>query len=321
MPVALCRFDSLKSQWEKMRTVQTGMSLIKTVRTKTIRKYCELLTEKFISQGISEPKQSAEYIIAYILGRKTLSGVNRSGLVPKEKLSWVDSLAQKRLRHMPLQYIVKEWDFRDLTLQLLPPVFIPRPETENLVSLALCDPQVLASRQFIEVGCGSGAICISLLRSLPSVCCTAVDCSEAACHLTYQNAQRYGVSDRLLILNETWNSDIVSKLRTSERNYDFLISNPPYIPAGDIQKLPPEISKYEDLRALCGGSDGLDVVREILAVTPQLVKQNGSIWLEVDLSHPPAIQHMLNGSDQIKYVQSHNDFTDRPRFCHLQILQ
>lgn len=165
---------------------------------------------------------------------------------------------------------------------------------------------------------------------LSQICCTAVDCSEAACHLTYQNAQRYGVSDRLLILNETWSlglslfyfssvltdtnrytqlilpsiniqyfcyhilfiskylllnfirnlkillafslviccfrklqliivlnilslstvsewfgfTDIISKLRTNERNYDFLISNPPYIPAGDIEKLPPDISKY-----------------------------------------------------------------------------
>lgn len=73
-----------------------------------------------------------------------LSGVNRSELVPKERLSWVDRLAEKRLHHMPLQYIVKEWDFRDLTLQLLPPVFIPRPETEVQKALLYCFSKIFS---------------------------------------------------------------------------------------------------------------------------------------------------------------------------------
>ncbi|XP_034633317.1 MTRF1L release factor glutamine methyltransferase isoform X2 [Trachemys scripta elegans] len=111
----------------------------------------------------------------------------------------------KRLQRMPVQYVLGEWDFRELTLKMRPPVFIPRPETEELVSLVLEEelqrsgsPAVIAGHQcptvvphpvILEIGCGSGAIALSLLSKLPKSRVIAVDKEEAAVNLTRENAQ------------------------------------------------------------------------------------------------------------------------------------
>ncbi|KTG47445.1 hypothetical protein cypCar_00003337 [Cyprinus carpio] len=111
--------------------------------------------QHFTLHGISEPLLSSQYIISHVLGEKTVS------------FSQIT---------MPVQYVIEEWDFRDLTLKMRPPVFIPRPETEELVSLVLEDSRLIQGESHrtdlrcLEVGCGSGAISLSLLHSIPQVC-------------------------------------------------------------------------------------------------------------------------------------------------------
>ncbi|MED6268584.1 hypothetical protein CHARACLAT_023935 [Characodon lateralis] len=131
----------------------------------------------FEEKGVTEPEHSSQYIIAHLLGAKTMEGVEPQRLtefLSKEKTEQVWQLCTRRLSRMPLQYIIEEWDFRDLTLKMRPPVFIPRPETEELVELVLTDLQkdpgaAEAHQTCLEVGCGSGAISLSLLKSLPQV--------------------------------------------------------------------------------------------------------------------------------------------------------
>ncbi|KAG8271642.1 HemK methyltransferase member 1 [Homalodisca vitripennis] len=119
----------------------------------------------------------------------------------------IRTLCECRLARMPVQYIIKEWDFRDLQLTMSPPVFIPRPETEQLVDLVLeaAPPDGL----FLEIGCGSGAICLSLLKALPKARVVAVDQSKMACQLTSDNALRNDLTSNLQIIQneeqETFN--------------------------------------------------------------------------------------------------------------------
>lgn len=82
--------------------------------------------------------------------------------------------------------------------------------------------------------------------------------------------------------------------------------------------LQPEVSRYEDMGALHGGLDGLDVVKRILCLSPGLLKPDGSVWLEVDISHPQQINQWISTRDLgLKYSATCNDFTERPRFCHI----
>lgn len=140
---------------------------------------------------------------------------------------------------MPVQYIIGQWDFRDLRLKMVPPVFIPRPETEELVELILQQVDITKKMKILEIGCGSGAISLSLLKSLPAVECIAIDQSKLACRLTMDNAQSLNLSQRLKIFKHKINSNTLPDEIGS--NFDLIVSNPPYVPTREMRQLEPEI--------------------------------------------------------------------------------
>nr|XP_037859802.1 MTRF1L release factor glutamine methyltransferase isoform X6 [Chlorocebus sabaeus] len=158
-------------------------------------------TRVFEKRGIPEARESSEYIVAHVLGAKTFQSL-RPALwtqpLTSQQLQCIQELSSRRLQRMPVQYILGEWDFQGLSLRMVPPVFIPRPETEELVEWVL---EEVAQRSYavgspgspliLEVGCGSGAISLSLLSQLPQSRVIAVDKGEAAISLTHENAQSY----------------------------------------------------------------------------------------------------------------------------------
>ncbi|KAF3689988.1 HemK methyltransferase family member 1 [Channa argus] len=229
----------------------------------------------FEKRGVTETEHSCNYIIAHLLGAKTVESLERGKLtefLSREKVEQVWKLCTRRLSRMPVQYVIEEWDFRDLTLKMKPPVFIPRPETEELVDLVLTDLQKKAGtggdtqHTCLEVGCGSGAISLSLLKSLPQLKAIALDKCQAAVNLTMENALR-----------------------------------------------------FEDHAALDGGKDGLQVIRQILTLSPQILSNHGRVYLEVDPRHPLLIQPWVEAHvEGLHYMETRHDITGRPRFCILQ---
>lgn len=139
---------------------------------------------------------------------------------------------------MPIQYVIREWDFRNLTLEMRPPVFIPRPETEQLVDLVLTELNTNPIEEVLELCCGSGAISIALLKENPDITVIAVDKSEEACSLTRDNAKRYGVDSRINIIQMDINEISPEYF---DKKFDVIVSNPPYVPSGDMLHLQPEI--------------------------------------------------------------------------------
>uniref|UniRef100_A0A8C3F9P5 HemK methyltransferase family member 1 n=1 Tax=Chrysemys picta bellii TaxID=8478 RepID=A0A8C3F9P5_CHRPI len=147
----------------------------------------------FEANGIPEAQESSEYIVSYVLGAKTFHSLGAGSLstpLTLEQRQQIQQLSMKRLQRMPVQYVLGEWDFRELTLKMRPPVFIPRPETEELVSLVLEEELQRSGSPAVLIGCGSGAIALSLLSKLPKSRVIAVDKEEAAVNLTKENAQR-----------------------------------------------------------------------------------------------------------------------------------
>ncbi|XP_038626902.1 MTRF1L release factor glutamine methyltransferase isoform X3 [Tachyglossus aculeatus] len=239
---------------------------------------------------------------------------------------------------MPVQYIFGEWDFQDLTLKMVPPVFIPRPETEELVNLVLKEkslknmesmeaapsfhqlPDFPTGPLILEVGCGSGAISLSLLSKLPQSRVIAVDKSEAAVRLTRENAQRLHLQDRIRIIH----LDISSRMNWQQLipwgPVDLVVSNPPYVFQSDMAHLAAEILSYEDPGALDGGEDGMKVIRDILSLTPWLLKNFGSVFLEVDPRHPELVGNWLPSQPDLflSLSATHTDFCGKPRFLHIQ---
>lgn len=284
----------------------------------------------FEEKGIPEARESSEYIVAHVLGAKTFQSL-RPGLWTQPLTPWqlqcIQELSSYRLQRMPVQYILGEWDFQGLNLKMAPPVFIPRPETEELVESVLEEvtqgPCVVGAEGgplILEVGCGSGAISLSLLSRLPQSRVTAVDKGEAAVCLTRENAQRLRLQDRIQIvpfdvtLVESWAHLL------PWGPVDLVVSNPPYVFHRDMEKLAPEILRYEDPVALDGGEEGMDIITHILALAPQLLKDSGSVFLEVDPQHPELIGSWLQSQPDLSLhlVAVRRDFCGRPRFLHIK---
>uniref|UniRef100_A0A1A8NA63 peptide chain release factor N(5)-glutamine methyltransferase n=1 Tax=Nothobranchius rachovii TaxID=451742 RepID=A0A1A8NA63_9TELE len=289
----------------------------------------DVWAKHFEEEGVIEPEQSSQFIIAHLLGAKTKECLERKRLtefLSCEKTEQVWRLCTRRLSRMPVQYIIGEWDFRDLTLKLRPPVFIPRPETEELVELVLTDLQresragvgSAAQETCVEVGCGSGAISLSLLKSLPRLKVFALDQSQDAVELTRENALRLGLQDRLQVsrVDVMKDADRVLSLCSSA---SALVSNPPYLFSEDLQSLEPEIYRFEDHAALDGGEDGLTVIKQILTLAPLILSNHGRVYLEVDPRHPPLIRQWAEENvEELRFVETRRDTSGRPRFCILQ---
>ncbi|KAJ7424756.1 HemK methyltransferase family member 1 [Willisornis vidua] len=271
----------------------------------------------------------------------------------------IQQLSKKRLERMPVQYVLGEWDFQDLTLKMRPPVFIPRPETEDLVSLVVEEesqkcansglgiPVPVPHPVILEIGCGSGAIALSLLCKLPQSQVIAVDKEKAAVDLTRENAHRTDVCQVVLLLSggstssgcsglplpegapelesqyafESWIPVFVGIVKGSAKQLllwgpmDVIVSNPPYVFHEDMASLDAEILRYEDLDALDGGDDGMRVIKTILALAPSLLKDSGSVFLEVDPRHPNMVEHWLQAHPDLLLTLRaiHKDFCGKPR--------
>lgn len=246
---------------------------------------------------------------------------------------------------MPVQYILGNWEFYGLEFKCKPPVLIPRPETEELVEMAVTDIMSSFSEdgssfagRVLDVGCGSGVVGVSVLAALHSEGiasrCTAIDINPHAIALSNSNA------DIILAQYRICRSEYVCLLKSFRDfaadsahwgQFSCIISNPPYIPSADLQGLSPEVIDYESHLALDGGWDGLDIVKEILQFAPTLLSPTGTlkIWLEVSHTHPQLILDQLDEYNVIlsKYNVQYDigacklfkDLTGMPRFVCLAV--
>ncbi|XP_041779967.1 MTRF1L release factor glutamine methyltransferase [Anopheles merus] len=291
-----------------------------TTTTSTVRGTQERWMQRFESESIPEPETSIVNIIAHVLD---LSGPGEVGnhqnsALNEAQMAKIEQLCQCRLARMPIQYIVREWDFRDLTLKMVPPVFIPRPETEELVELILQQMDTQRETLFLEIGCGTGAISLSLLKHAPKSSAIAIDQSRYACELTRENAETVGLHERLRIFKHKVVDDLPAEL--GGQKFDMIVSNPPYVPSVLIPTLDPEVKIYEDLRALDGGNDGLTVIKAILRIAGRHLAKDGVLWLEVDSAHPPIIEEFLSKHGELmglRFLASYKDLFQKDRFVEI----
>ncbi|MBQ6925188.1 MAG: peptide chain release factor N(5)-glutamine methyltransferase [Kiritimatiellae bacterium] len=215
----------------------------------------------------------------------------------------------------PVQYVIGEWDFRCLTLATDARALIPRPETEQLVQLALDERDVWEKPEprLCDVGTGTGCIALSFAVERPQCRCTAVDVDEAALSLARENAVRCGVADRVEFrLGRNCDG-------AAEASLDAVVSNPPYIASRVVDGLPPLIRDHEPRRALDGGADGLDIVREVVNDAAIALRPGGWCFLEIGDEQGEAVRGILEdaGFSRIAVL---SDFAGLTRFAKGRIV-
>ncbi len=258
-------------------------------RTPTVIEAVKMSEGYLEKHGVESARLSAEHLLAKALGCTRLDLYLRfAETLGEPVLDEYRSDLRKRARRIPLQYILGEVEFSSLTFRMAEDVFIPRPETELLVELA---GELMSGREavrFIEFGTGSGAISGALASAGPAWTGIAFDISPVAAALAAANIEALGVSDRVEVLV----SDGFGEFAEAG-TFDLVVSNPPYIPAGDIEGLQAEVSSWESRTALDGGTDGLDFYPVIARQGFRLLRPGGAIAVEIGHGQGSAVTGIL----------------------------
>jgi release factor glutamine methyltransferase len=263
-------------------------------------------TRAFEAAEIESARVDAELIVAFVMG------VSRGELQTKvimgesfEDPAKVFEFFERRAAREPLQHLTGEAYFRNLTLKVGKGVFVPRPETELLTSLAIDAAAKFDDPTVIDLCAGSGAIGIAIATELPTAKVFAVEKSEDAFGYTKANYEALAPHATVIL------GDATDAFQELNGQVQVVVSNPPYIPAAMVP-IYPEVALHDPALALYSGEDGLDLIRVISKRAQQLLVPGGTIAMEhADLQSEAVVQLLL--ADGWREVVDHKDFNGRPR--------
>jgi release factor glutamine methyltransferase len=236
----------------------------------TAREALASSSDRLAAAGVGSPRVDAEILLAHVLGlQRSELVLEQARQLTEEQRSALELLVARRERREPLAYVVGEWGFRRLTLQVDPRVLVPRPETEVVVERCLELIALLAEPRVLDVGTGSGAIALAIADEHRGARVTALDASCRALEVARANAVRTGLAVEL----QEW--DLFAGL--PDGPWDLVVSNPPYVRPDEIGSLEPEVREWEPREALVGVGATEAVVRAAALV----LRRGGALVLEV----------------------------------------
>ncbi|QUH24984.1 peptide chain release factor N(5)-glutamine methyltransferase [Serpentinicella alkaliphila] len=255
--------------------------------------------EQFEKLQLPTPQLDAEVLLCYFLN-KDRSYVH---IYPEKEISreicrkfW--EAVDKRKNRMPIQYIVNYQQFMGLDFYVDERVLIPRGDTEILVEEVIeiyNKEKANEEVDILDIGTGSGAITISLAKYINKAQVYSVDISEKALEIAKINALNNGVSDRIEFLLGSMFEPLNNK--GLEKSFDYIVSNPPYIPSKDVLELDEQVKSYEPKLALDGGEDGLDFYRSIIETAPNYLKNGAWLIFEIGYNQGQDLVNLMREKD------------------------
>lgn len=248
--------------------------------------------------GVTEtPRLDAEILLAHSLDiprSALLARLHEPGVAPN-----FAGYLKRRLAAEPIAYIMGEWEFFSLPLEIKPRVLVPRPETEFLVE-AVLEFVGNAPSEVLEIGTGSGCVAVATLKNAPACHMTATDIQPGNLALARRNARRHEVDDRLRFLE----GDLFEPVARISGRFDIVCSNPPYIERGAEGYLPRCIREYEDPLALYGGEDGLRTIESIIMGSRHWLVDRGLLALEMGQGQRERVGEIFeqHGYDDVRFV-------------------
>lgn len=269
----------------------------------TLRKAEDFLARK----GLPKAKLEAGLLFAGVLGVRRLDlFLQFERLLTAEEVERLRAATVRRAAREPLQHVLGTAPFRDLILRSDRRALIPRPETEELVDLALGLFSADQAVRVLDLGTGSGAIALALAQERPAWRVEAVDASDDALALARENAAALGLADRVAFAKSDWFSGVVDA-------YDLVVSNPPYLTEAEVAAAEPEVRLHDPVSALVAPDGGLADLRRILQVAPRHLRPGGWLLLETGVDHHPALAELSRAAGLVDF-QGKPDLSGRPRF-------
>lgn len=262
-------------------------------------------------QNVPEPLREASLLICLAIKKdKAFLIAHPEYELRVDERSLLQDFANRRANREPYQYIAGHQEFYGLEFEVTPDVLIPRPETEILVERAIRSlTERPGSSTFLEVGVGSGCIAVSILASVSNSIAAAVDISDKALAVAGRNASKRGVSERLRLFV----SDVYTNVE--QRNFDLIVSNPPYVPNADLETLQPEVRNFEPYASLSDGGNGLSIVEKLIRGATNFLKPGGELLIEIGFDQSPRVENMFDARlwETVEFLP---DLQGIPRIAH-----
>jgi release factor glutamine methyltransferase len=246
--------------------------------------------DDFKSRGIEQPRLDAEVLLAFALGTTRIQLIidGKRPLMPHELARFRELVKRRRARE-PVSYLLGEKEFYGRPFRVDRRVLVPRPDTETLIDVALARTLARSmSARVLDLCTGSGCIAITLGLERPTGHVHATDVDHGALSLARDNAYRLGAYNVSFEVR-----DLYEGLRAPYGAFDLIVSNPPYIAAGDIAGLAADVRDFEPRLALDGGDDGLAVLRRVVEGAPAFLAKGGALAVEVGAGEAPAVAELF----------------------------
>lgn len=251
----------------------------------TIKKLIQWTAGYFRNHGVEEARLDAEILLGYVLGRPRIYlYTNYDQIMNKEELARYRELIRRRAAGYCTAVLIGEKEFMGIPFRVNEHVLVPRPDTEAWLEKVIQRFRNLPDISMLDLGTGSGALAVSFLYYCKEARGVAVDISEKALETAKTNGERAGISDRV----EFRRGDFLDALREDEQ-FDVILSNPPYIPSGDIDGLAEEVRR-EPRIALDGGPDGLKFYRTLGEKAVRFLRPGGLLAAEVGIGQAETVR-------------------------------
>ncbi|MGV3533844.1 MAG: peptide chain release factor N(5)-glutamine methyltransferase [Chthoniobacteraceae bacterium] len=271
---------------------------------KTVLEVIQSTTAYFQKHQIESARLNIEHLLAHVLGKKRMDLYLEFDRPLSDKdLEPLRDLVRRRASGEPLQHLLGTVEFLGHTFLSDKRALIPRSETEELCETLIRERKIAPPRRILDVGTGSGVIALSLASAFPEAQVEAVDLHENALSLTRENATKIGVADRVRIFQ----SDLLSSV---EGEFDLIVANLPYIPAGEIAGLSREV-QHDPLSALDGGPEGTDLIHRLISEAKTHLA--GDLALEIHHDQAERVSKEL-AFHEFRDIRSTTDYQGRNRF-------
>jgi len=281
----------------------------------TVRRLLEWTSGFFTRKDVDAPRLSAELLLAHVLNVPRIKLYTDYERVLGDKdLGAFRALVQRASEQEPIAYLTGKAHFFNLEFEVSPGVLIPRPDTETLVEnvlqLARNTPG-FESPRVLDLCTGSGCIAAAIAHRLKAAMVTAIDKSDVAVSVARKNVERLGLTDRVSVEH----GDLYEPLSriVDAAPFNLIVSNPPYVPTNQMEKLDRNVRDYEPPEALDGGIDGLVLHRQILEGASERLLPGGRIYLEIGYDQGPASKEAASHYPDFDDVRVLKDYAGHDR--------
>lgn len=258
-------------------------------------------------RDVENPRLNAEHLLAHALGLKRMElYLQFDRPLGEAERAPLRDMVKRRGAREPLQHILGTVEFHGRAFACDKRALIPRPETEQLVEIALEFARPKNSPAILDIGTGSGVIALTLALELPAASIHATDLSPEALALAGENAARHNIADRVHFSQ----ADL---LPSETSRFDLIIANLPYIPRSEIHKLSQEV-RHDPISALDGGNDGLDLIRRLIEAAPSSLAPGAPILLEIGRGQADSVAALL-AERKFRDISVRPDYQNIPRFA------